>query len=303
MPLIQYVKTKFGPERSAIISRVNDLIADYSSQGYTLTLRQLYYQFVARGWIANKQREYKRLGDIVNDGRLAGLVDWYAIEDRTRNLGGNSHWTDPGKIIESAAHSYMIDKWEDQPYRIEVWVEKDALEGVVGQAARSLDINYFSCRGYTSQTSMWDAGRRLMRYAEKGQEIIVLHLGDHDPSGIDMSRDIQDRLRMFMGDKEWALQFERIALNADQINRYNPPPNPAKITDSRYAKYQAKFGEESWELDALEPKVITQLITRAVARSRHDQKYKEQVSREKTGKQLLTAAARRWTDVAAFLEA
>ncbi len=303
MPKIVYKETSFGAERNAVIDRINGLITDYLAQGYTLTLRQLYYQFVARGWIANKQQEYKRLGDILNDGRLAGRIDWYAIEDRTRSLGGNSHWKDPGQIIDTCARSYMIDKWDGQSYRIEVWVEKDALEGVVGQAARKLDINYFSCRGYTSQTSMWDAGQRLKRYVSRGQKVIILHLGDHDPSGIDMSRDIEQRLKMFMEGEAWGLEFFRIALNPDQVRKYNPPPNPAKVTDSRYEGYRARFGEESWELDALEPKVITDLITRAVAKYRDQARFGEKAKEEAVGKSLLTAAAKRWADVATFLEA
>ncbi len=228
MPRIQYREINFGPERMGIIKKVNALIEDYRAQGYNLTLRQLYYQFVARAWIANKQQEYKRLGDIVNDGRVAGLIDWYAIEDRTRNLSGNSHWNDPTQIIDAAARSFQIDKWTNQFFRIEVWVEKDALEGVVGQAARALDINYFSCRGYTSQTSMWDAGQRLKGYVSRGQTVVILHLGDHDPSGIDMSRDIQERLSLFMGDKSWGLKFQRIALNEDQVRKYNPRQTPRK---------------------------------------------------------------------------
>ena len=265
-------------------------------------MRQLYYQFVARGWIANKQQEYKRLGEIVNDGRLAGLIDWNAIEDRTRGLGGNSHWSDPSRVIQSAASSYQIDKWQDQPYRVEVWVEKDALEGIVAREALKLDIDYHSCRGYTSQTVMWNAGRRLKRYVERGQKVIILHLGDHDPSGIDMSRDIKERLMMFMEETFWGLTFERIALNMNQVTKYNPPPNPAKVTDSRCAAYREKYGDDSWELDALEPSVISGLITNAVTRYRDIDKYSKRISEEEKGRSLLEEAARRWQSVATFLK-
>ena len=302
MPRIMYKDLEIGRKRLEIIDRVNGLIEDYQAQGYVLTLRQLYYQFVARGWIANDQKEYKRLGEIVNDGRLAGLIDWHAIEDRTRELGGGSHWTGPDEIIQSAADGFRVDKWTDQPYRIEVWVEKDALEGIVAQAALKLDVNYFSCRGYTSQTAMWNAGIRLKEYVEGGQDVIVLHLGDHDPSGLDMSRDIKERLTTFMEDSFWNLTFERIALNRDQIEKYNPPPNPAKITDSRYAAYTAQFGKDSWELDALEPGVISQLITDAVLKHRDTKKYNRRVKKEERGRSLLSAVATQWDAVANFLK-
>ena len=302
MPLIQYKDMEIGVKRQAVIARVNSLIREYRAQGYVLTLRQLYYQFVARGWIANKLQEYKRLGEIINDGRLVGLIDWNAIEDRTRGLGGNSHWSDPAGVILSAANSYQIDKWWDQPYRIEVWVEKDALEGIVAREALRLDINYLSCRGYTSQTAMWNAGQRLKRYVKHGQKVIILHLGDHDPSGIDMSRDIEERLVMFMEETFRGLTFRRIALNRDQIRKYNPPPNPAKITDSRCAAYREKHGDDSWELDALEPSVITRLITDAVTEYRDMRKYEKRAKKEEKGRSLLTEAARKWQSVADFLK-
>ena len=116
-----------------------------------------------------------------------------------------------------------------------------------------------------SQSEQWRAGRRLARYVAKGQRPIVFHLGDHDPSGIDMTRDNGERLSMFAG---VPMQVVRLALNRDQVDRYHAPPNPAKVTDSRYAAYQREHGEESWELDALDPEVIQELISSAVGRLR-----------------------------------
>src|SRR6185295_4699456 len=110
-PMICYEDKKFGVERLAMIAKANQIIAIYAAQGYDLTLRQLYYQFVSRDLIANKTTEYKRLGSIINDARLAGLIDWSAIEDRTRNLASLSHWDNPSDIVTSAANSYRVDKW------------------------------------------------------------------------------------------------------------------------------------------------------------------------------------------------
>ena len=244
-----------------IISKANAIIDEYERQGFDLTLRQLYYQFVSRDLIPNRDTEYKRLGSIINDARLAGLIDWNAITDRTRNLRSLSHWRNPGDIIFSAARSYRIDKWAMQDYRVEVWIEKDALVGVIAGVCDDLDIPYFSCRGYTSQSEMWVAGQRLLKYIKDGQTPLVLHFGDHDPSGKDMTRDIIDRLTLFSNS---AIELQRIALNMDQVEQYNPPPNPAKITDSRASAYIAEYGDESWELDALETTVIADLIRDAV---------------------------------------
>lgn len=187
MPKIEYVPKNFSADRLQMIEKVNKVVAEYQKQGYSLTLRQVYYQMVARDIIPNNMRSYKNLGNLINDARLAGLIDWLAIEDRTRNLRGNSHWTEPGKVIESAAYSYRRDHWEGQPNYVEVWVEKDALIGIVGQICEKLDVNHFSCRGYVSQSEMWAAARRLRRRQDAGQRVVLLHLGDHDPSGKDMS--------------------------------------------------------------------------------------------------------------------
>ena len=152
MPKICYVERTFSAGSRELIDKANEIIADYAAQGFMLTLRQLYYQFVARGLIPNKQTEYKRLGSVINDARLAGLIDWSAIEDRTRNLRRQPHWGSPQDIIEVALSSFRHDKWKDQKHRIEVWIEKDALVGVIEPTCEELDVPFFACRGYNSQS-------------------------------------------------------------------------------------------------------------------------------------------------------
>ncbi|MGH2812011.1 MAG: hypothetical protein ACRDI1_04785 [Actinomycetota bacterium] len=298
MPKIAYLTRRFSSRSQQTIEKANAIIAEYQAQGFTLTLRQLYYQFVARDLIPNRVREYKRLGQVVNDARLAGLIDWEAIEDRTRNLAALSHWADPSDIIGSAAASYRIDKWATQPRRVEVWIEKEALAGVFAGVCRELDVPYLSCRGYTSQSEMWGASMRLRRYVEARQEVVILHFGDHDPSGIDMTRDIRERLRVFGA----RLQLKRLALNMDQVDKYKPPPNPAKETDSRYQGYIARFGGESWELDALEPKMLAGLLRRQVEGLRDAGPWKSAVTEEAEDRKLLESAAGRWHELEAFLK-
>lgn len=295
MPKIEYVSKNFGPDRLDLIEKINGVITDYSAQGYNLTLRQVYYQMVARDIIPNNERSYKNLGVLISDARLAGLIDWDAIEDRTRNLQGNSHWKTPGSMIDSAAYSYHLDHWEGQENYVEVWVEKDALVGIVGQICGKLDVSFFSCRGYVSQSEMWGAARRLQRHINNGQQIILLHLGDHDPSGRDMSRDIQDRLITF---ETHGVDFHRLALNMKQIEFYGPPPNPTKVSDSRAAKYIQEFGHECWELDALEPKVISDLISSNVQKYRDGEVYQSVLDREREEKGMLQEVSENWEGVA-----
>lgn len=292
---IAYKEIKFHDKSLLLIDRVNRIIGEYKAKGYSLTLRQVYYQLVARDIIQNNEKSYKNLGNLISDGRLAGLIDWHAIEDRTRNLKGNSHWESPGDIISASAHSLRYDKWEDMDHYVEVWVEKDALVGVVGKACGSLDVNFFSCRGYVSQSEMWSAAQRLNQKLEYGREPVIIHLGDHDPSGLDMSRDIQERLQLF----EVEPIFKRIALNMDQIDKYGPPPNPAKLTDSRVHGYMARFGSKSWELDALPPEVIEALIAEAVEPYIDRDRFSEVVEREETDKDMLQRVSRDWEAVEA----
>lgn len=281
---IAYKKCILRAAQLAVVEQANEILEEYQGQGYILTLRQLYYQFVARAILPNTLQSYKRLGGIINEGRLGGLVDWKLLEDRTRGLERLATWDSPADIIDACAAQYRRALWDGQPYYVEVWVEKEALAGIVEQACNEYRVPHLSCRGYTSQSEMWRAGRRLIEQTDTDHKILILHLGDHDPSGIDMSRDIQDRLEMFVGE---APEFKRIALNMNQVRKYKPPPNPAKTTDARYASYQEEYGTESWELDALEPKVITKLIQSEIESIIDYDTWEESLKREAKDKRVL----------------
>lgn len=298
----QFKNWKPQGKTAGLLHFCNEVIARLGALGYQLTLRQLFYQLVKANVIKNKQTEYKRLGNILNEARLAGLVDWDAIVDRTRFLQGVNHHTDPEDIIKTAGEAFWLNKWTDQEFRLEVWVEKDALVQVIEKACRPLDVDYFSCRGYTSQSELYGASKRIMRYLEDGQKPVIIHLGDHDPSGCDMTRDIIDRINTFItpyGHEE--IQVERIALNMAQINQYHPPPNPAKNTDSRFADYKARHGTSCWELDALDVEVIDDLITKKVKSFIEDDKWDAAVEREKAHRESIANAANRWDEVTALL--
>lgn len=297
MPKYCYKEINFRPDSLRLIDTINGVIEEYTDQGFDLTLRQVYYQLVARDYIPNNERSYKNIGNLINDARMAGLIDWLAIQDRTRNIRRNSHWTSPSDIMGSVLYSYAIDKRKDQPNYIEVWVEKDALIGIVQQVASSLDVPCFSCRGYVSASEMWAAAQRFIRQDHRERRVI-LHLGDHDPSGKDMTRDIADRLEIFGADVE----VQRIALNWDQIDEYNPPPNPAKLSDSRAGAYIREYGYESWELDALEPRVLTSLIRTHVYDLTDASLLEKASEKEDTDKSELTLVRDNWRDAVELIK-
>jgi hypothetical protein len=262
---------------------------------------------------------------------MAGMMDWLMIVDRTRRISGNQHWSSPDQIVDAAARGYAVDKWSDQPRRVEVWVEKEALSGVIGRVAEDEDVDWFACRGYSSSSAMWRAAPRFLGYWRSGQAVTILHLGDHDPSGIDMSRDIRERLELFLS-VDWVndnahrfetealytqykevvadleglidappLEVRRIALNMDQVIRYQPPPNFAKQTDSRYQAYRDEYGNDSWELDALEPSVLATLISQEVRGLRDDALFNARLDEERHELFLLGRLAGRWSEVSDFL--
>ncbi len=254
----------WNPRRAtlALVAHAESIINEYHSNGYVLTLRQLYYQFVARDIIPNTERSYKNLGSVITHARMAGLISWEAIEDRNREHHSFYYQEDERVPIESLPYHIKFDRWARQETYVEVWVEKESLGAVIQRACDPLLVPYMSCKGYLSASEAWRAGQRFEDKVNEGKHCILIHLGDHDPSGIDMTRDNQDRLDIFSGHGN--VDVKRIALNMDQIEQYSPPPNPTKFTDSRASSYIDRFGHSSWELDALEPRVIEELISHKV---------------------------------------
>lgn len=244
-----------------LLGSIEGVLEKYEKMGYKLTLRQLYYQLVSQGIIDNKVSEYHRLGNIVSRGRLAGLINWSMIEDRVRRPVHNTHWNSPSHILNRAKDSYYMSKWEKQENYIELWCEKDAVSNILEPVCNEYDVLFMANRGYSSQTAMYNAYQRFQDAYNEGKYIHLFYFGDHDPSGIDMVDDIQKRLGLFLyGDPDDRFEnVTRVALNMDQVLKYDPPENPAKTTDSRYRKYVKKYGESSWELDALEPDVLSKL--------------------------------------------
>ena len=313
MAKVQYVEKRLRQGTLDILETANDIIENMQAQGFVLTLRQLYYQFIAadlfpESWIdpvynaregldpdtKNTEKSYKRLGGMLTDGRLVGIIDWEAIEDRTRSDTSRTHWESTSAILHAAANGYTIDQWEGQDTVPEVWIEKEALAGVFEPTCRKHDVLLFPCRGYPSISAMWEAAMRIgSRFEETGQSTTILHFGDHDPSGCNMSRDIYDRLGVFIDPD--AYKVDRIALNMGQIRSNNLPTNPAKVTDSRAKKYIQQYGRVSWELDALDAPTLAALVTQEVEALKDDaDAFQQRIEVEIDGQAALREVAVKW---------
>lgn len=316
---IRYETRSFTPAGLAVVQQADAICSAYARQGLRLTLRQLYYRFIATNAFPderyftngkrtpgnpsgtgtkNCQQNYKWLGDLVADGRVAGLVDWDHIEDRGReSAGGDGGWRDPEQALESIAQQYGITHWDGQPEHVEVWVEKDALVDVIARAAWPLDVSYTACKGSPSHSLVHDAALRLRSFERRGIETRILYLGDHDPTGLDIPRDIQDRLSLFGS----TCYVERIALTMEQVEQYDPPPNYAKATDSRFDGYVDLYGTDCWELDALEPQVLTDLVDRKIREHLDEGLRDRRLRREEDERAELTAVSENWTAVRQYL--
>lgn len=181
------------------LSVINSIIEEYRQEGYVLTLRQLYYQLVSRDIILNKKSEYAKLSTLLTKGRMAGIVDWNAIEDRNR-IPYIPYWVSGVEdAIEDTIRQYRLNRQKGQSYYIELWVEKDALSGVLKRITEYYHIRLIVNKGYSSTSAMYDAHKRVRDNLLEGKKVVILYLGDHDPSGLDMIRDINKRTKAFIG--------------------------------------------------------------------------------------------------------
>lgn len=255
-------------EAAAKVAMCEIIIDEYLAQGLKLTLRQLYYQFVSRDLIPNNERSYKSLGTVVSKARLAGMLDWDAIEDRGREPDIPSEFTGLKHLVDNALHWYRRDRWEGQDTYAELWVEKAALAGVLEPLASEFHVTLMVNKGYSSQSAMYESAQRILEgtgaihdgeHKVPERPCTIFYLGDHDPSGQDMVRDIQDRLTKYTHEHP-TIYVDVVALTTRQVQQHQPPPNPTKITDSRAKTYIRKHGHECWEVDALDPATLQQLI-------------------------------------------
>jgi len=295
----QYEERRFAAKTAKIIEQANDIMEEYS--GSALTLRQLHYQFVARDLYENTFQNYKKLGDIIRNGRMAGLISWDLVQDRTRGVKGWGWGSiSPSAAIKDAARTYKEERWRTQPVKVEIWVEKDALSGVLTDPGYDWRLNYFATKGYPSISSLKTAADRFKRQARKGEKTVILYLSDHDPEGLHMPQQVGETLEQFGVTN---VEIRRVGLTMDQIIEHQPPPSAAKRTSSRVESYYDATGtDQAWELDALKPSIIQDLIVAEVKTIIDWDLWDEAIARETRNANLMMHVVERWSDIMAFLE-
>jgi len=335
------VKGVWSCSKSVILNAIIDICNEYQENGYSLTLRQLYYQLVSKDIIPNHDKVYKKLSSLKDDLCYGGYIDWDIFEDRGRIPHLPYYENDIDSALEYTAKTYRINRQEGQNVHVEIWTEKDAISSILKRITDRYGVYLVVNKGYSSSTAMYSAYTRFIEQIKLGKKIHIKYFGDHDPSGLDMVRDIKDRIMYFMTDgsrkkqskiteviKKWGLSedeselsaealkcyksrlfektefneetkkkettfdfikaffdayfsVEHIGLTMEQIIQYNPPPNPAKITDPRADEYIKRHGDVSWEVDALSPSVMEQIVIDAIESTIDNDIYRKTLEREK----------------------
>jgi hypothetical protein len=223
-----------------------------------MTIRQLFYRLVSARVIENTLSGYRRvswtLTKIRKDGRCP--FDW--IVDRSRPEYTPSVWEDAKEYLTMCKVGYRKDYWHDQPKYVEVWVEKDAIVGAIEPVTDELGVPIRVGRGFLSTTRVAEIAKMLARVG-KGKHIF--YLGDHDPSGQCIEQEVKGRI-LSLGSKPFKLV--RLAIHPEDITKFDLPPLRVKDSDSRTAKFTAKYGSECVELDALPPAELRRRLRAAI---------------------------------------
>lgn len=247
------------------VNAVNQVIRQYQMP---LTLRQIYYRLVAGGLIPNRRSAYNGLSAQLVKAREAGEVDERRIVDRSRSTIDRA-FDSPQDFFEAvlytAENRFFRRFWTTQETYCEAWVEKDALSQVIAGAVEGLNTIVAPSRGYSSFSYIRDAVRRFEKNRGDADQVVILHLGDHDPSGLDMTRDLRERFVNYSYEYDFRVQVKRVALTFDQVQERNLIPNPTKIQDPRAQGYIERYGNECWELDAIEPDELVEMVEQAVS--------------------------------------
>lgn len=283
-----YDKWVKGNSRASIVEMAHVICRDLGS--ITPTLRQLYYQFVAKGLAPNDGGVYDRIGAALAEARLSGdfPLDW--INDRTRSPGPTymalstsleeAREATIEAIVEAPKKHLWMNRWFGQPKPVCVWVEKEALASVFEGPCRELGVGLFVCRGYPSISSLNDwigqTEEQIAHSMGEGCELegfTILYFGDHDPDGLQIPESAMATMQQLARLEERHLfntlpvQLERCGITLAQVRELNAPPFPAKVSSARYKGYVDRTGlDTAWELDALPPKYLIRLIRESVKR-------------------------------------
>jgi len=223
-----------------------------------ITGRGVGYKLFARGLIKSMSRnDMQTVYRLLKEERERGEIPWEWIVDETRDLERIATWDDPGGFAETMINGYRRDNWNQQPHRVEVWSEKGTVRGVLKLVLDKYAVGFRVMHGFSSATSVYEVAQ-----TDNDRPLVALYVGDWDPSGLYMSEsDLPDRLRQYGGDH---VDLRRIALTGEQALPLQSFPATDKRKDPRYRWFTGRYGDQCWELDAMDPNDLRSCVERHI---------------------------------------
>jgi len=249
-----------------------------------MTLRHLYYLLVSSGDLHNSQKDYDNLIRVTGQARKRGELPFDGLIDNMRGHIKPSSWSGLSDFTQETAETYRKNLWANQKDYIEIWCEKDAISGVIGDVTWEYDVHLRPTRGYPSLTFLYGVADELTKI---GKPIHIYYLGDHDPSGLDIERSCRQELdqmlmrsyaRSLLAEEDTFLQtfeWKRLGLNENDFDNFNIIPLPAKRSDKRFMAFHEEYGTEAAELDALPPDELRRRVREAIESHINQEEWKQ----------------------------
>jgi len=251
-PISRHRRTK------AEMAAVREAIFRALAQDHPMTVRQVFYRLVSLGTIEKTEGEYQAtVVRLLTAMRREGDIPFGWIADNTRWMRKPETYSSLDQALRTTAHFYRRSLWDSQDDHVEVWLEKDALAGVVYEVTAEWDVPLMVTRGYPSLSFLYEAAEAIAAY---DKATFLYYFGDYDPSGLDISRAVNAGIREFAPYSE--LHFQRVAVTAQQITDWSLPTRPTKASDSRSRTFQG----DSVEVDAIPPSDLRELVNRCIIR-------------------------------------
>ena len=261
------------------IQNLKQSLVDVVKEIQPATVRQIFYQMVSRGLIEKTEASYKNtVVRLLTDLRVEGALPFNWIADNTRWMRKPKTYSSLESAIKRTAEAYRRSVWDEQDVYVEVWLEKDALAGVLWDITAAWDVPLMVTRGYASVSYLYSAAETIIT---QNKPTYLYYFGDYDPSGIDIPRNVESRLREFAPDAE--IHFERVAVNRQQIEDLNLPTRPTKKTDSRSKGFEG----ESVEVDAIPPDILRELAQDCITQHIDDHQYEVMQEAEQSERKVL----------------
>lgn len=265
---------------------IKSAIYEIAEADQPCTCRQLFYRLVSRGLIEKTEGEYNNtVIRLLSRMRLSNELPWTWVSDNTRWVRRASSHANLLALLEDCQNTYRRDMWRNQPSYVEIWCEKDALAGVLSEVTYGYDVPLYVSRGYSSLSFLKTAADSL---AAQDRDCYIYHFGDHDPSGVDIGKQIERRLREFAPDT--AITFAKVAVTAEQIEALNLLTRPTKKTDTR----SRTFVGESVDVDAIPPSDLRQLCKDCIVQHIDADEWNQTCDIEAAERESFAAFAEKW---------